>query len=187
MGGADGDGQRVTAGLLHKLLYVLGTGVGRIRSGNLDLVLNAGQGAQLSLDHNAVVMGILHHLTGDGDVLLKGLGGSVDHNGGKAVVDAGFAGLKGVAVIQVQADGQAGLDLGSLHQLYKIGAVGIGTGALGHLKDHRGIALPGSLGDALNDLHIVDVKGADGIAAVVGLFEHFRGCDNRHVHTLLMN
>ena len=45
--------------------YLLGTGVGGIRSGNLDLVLNAGQGAQLSLDHNAVVMGILHHLTGD--------------------------------------------------------------------------------------------------------------------------
>ena len=30
VGGADGDGQRVTAGLLHKLLYVLGTGVGAV-------------------------------------------------------------------------------------------------------------------------------------------------------------
>ena len=185
VGGADGDSQRVAAGALYKLLHVLGTGVGGILCGNLDLILYTGQRAQLGLYHNAVVMGILHHLTGDGNILFKGLGGCVDHNGGKAVIDAGLAGFKGVAVIQMQADGKPRLNLCGLYQLNQIGAVGVGTGALGYLQDDRCVALSGSLGDALNDLHIVDVKGADGIAAVIGLFEHFGGCNNRHVHTLL--
>ena len=62
--GADGDGQRVDAGLGDELLDLFGTGVGSICSGNVDLVLNAGQGAELAFDHDAVVMGILDDLAG---------------------------------------------------------------------------------------------------------------------------
>ena len=118
-------------------------------------------------------MRVIHNLLGDGDVLLKGFGGGVDHNGGKAVVDAGLAGLKAVAVIQVQYDRQAGLDLGSLDQLYQVGAVRIGAGAFGNLQDHRGIALLGSLGDTLDDFHVVDIESADRIAAFVRFLKHF--------------
>ena len=92
--GADGDGQRVAAGLGHELLDLLGAGVGGLVSGDLDLILNAGQSAQLGLDHNAVIVGILHDLLGDLDVLGKGLGGSVDHDGGEAAVNAALAGLE---------------------------------------------------------------------------------------------
>ena len=61
--GADGDGQRVARRcLVDELLDLFGTGVGGVLGGNLDLVLDAGQRAQLGLDHNAVVMGILDHL-----------------------------------------------------------------------------------------------------------------------------
>ena len=60
--GADGDGQRVAAGLGDELLHLLGTGVGRLVGGHLHLVLDAGQGAQLGLHHHAVVMGVLHDL-----------------------------------------------------------------------------------------------------------------------------
>ena len=48
--GADGDGQTVTAGAGYELFDFLGTGVGSALSGNIDLILDAGQGAQLSLD-----------------------------------------------------------------------------------------------------------------------------------------
>ena len=130
-------------------------------------------------------MGILHHLAGNGDVLLEGLGAGVDHNGGEAVVDAGLAGLEAVAVVQMQADGQAGLNLGGLHQLDKVGAVGIGAGTLGNLQDHRGVQLFAGLGDALNDLHIVDVESADGVAALVGLLEHLGRSNQRHSNDLL--
>ena len=130
-------------------------------------------------------MGVLHHLLGDLDILSEGLGGGVDHHGGEAAVDAALAGLEAVAVIQVQADGQAGLDDGSLHQLHQVGVVGVGPGALGDLEDQRGADFLGSLGDTLDDLHVVDVEGADGIAAVIGLLEHFFRSYKGHWKVLL--
>ena len=132
-----------------------------------------------------MVVGILHHLAGQGNVFGKGLGGSVDHHGGEAVVNAALADLKAVAVIQMQADGQAGLNDGGLHQLHQVGAVGIGAGALGHLQNQRCLQLRSRLRDALNDLHIVHVEGADGIAALIGFFKHFLRSNQRHDHDLL--
>src|SRR5699024_3677789 len=107
--GADGDGQRVAAGLGDELLNFLGTGVVRVLGGNLDLVLHASQSAQLGLDHNTVIMSIFHNTLGQLNVLSEGLGRGVDHDGGEAAVDAALADLEAVAVIQVQSDGQASL------------------------------------------------------------------------------
>ena len=179
--GADGDGQGVAARLGDKLLHLLGVGVVGLLGGDLHVVLDAGQSAQLGLYHHAVVVGVLHNLLGDLDVLLEGLGGGVDHDGGKAAVDAGLAGLKVGAVVQMQHDGDVGaLDDGGLHQLHQIGVVGVGPGALGHLEDQRSIQIPGSLSDALDDLHVVDVERADGVSAVVGFPEHFLGSNKAH-------
>ena len=133
-------------------------------------------------------MGVLDHLFGALDVLSERLGGQVDHDGGEAVVDAGLAGLKAVAVVQVEHDGNLGaLDHGGLHQLYQIGTVGVGAGALGYLKDHRCLLLTAGLGDALDDLHVVDVEGSDGVTAVIGLLEHLSGSDQCHNNHLLKN
>ena len=171
--GADGDGQRIAAGLGYELFYFLGTGVGGGVSSDLDFVLDAGQSAQLSLNDDTVVMSVLNDLAGDLDVLGEGLGGGVDHDGGEAAVDAGLAGLEVGAVIQMQSDGDLGaLDDSSLHQLYQVGVVGIGAGALGDLQDNGSLLLAAGLGDALNDFHVVDVESADGVAAVVSLLEH---------------
>ena len=89
MGGTDGDGQGINTGLGDELLDLFGTGVGADRVA--DLVLDAGQGAQLALDDHAVVMGILDDLAGQGDIVLKGLGGSVHHDGREAAVDAALS------------------------------------------------------------------------------------------------
>jgi hypothetical protein len=118
-------------------------------------------------------MGVLDHLLGNLDVLSKGLAGGVDHDGGKAAVDAALAGLEAVAVVQMQADGQAGLNDGGFHQLDQIGVVGVGPGALGDLEDQRGVDFLGSLSDPLDNLHVVDIESTDGITAIVGLLEHF--------------
>ena len=115
--GADSNGQRITAGLGDELLHFLGMGIGGSLGRNHDFILNAGQGAQLRFHHNTVVVGIFHHLAGNGNVLGKRLGGCVDHNGGKAVFNTGAAGLKAVAVIQMQHDGQTGFNDSSFHQL----------------------------------------------------------------------
>ena len=84
----------------------------------------------------------------------------------------------------MQADGQAGLNDGGLHQLDEVGVVGVGAGALGHLQDQGGVDLLGSLGDALDDLHVVDVESADGVAAVIGFLEHLGSCYKGHWNLL---
>ncbi len=185
--GADGDGQGVAAGLLNKFLHLLRAGVGGILGGDLHVVLNAGEGAQLGLYDDAVVMGILHHLLGDFNVLREGLGAGVDHDGGKAAVDAALAGLEVRAVIQVQRDGDIGaLNNSGLHQLHQIGVVGVGAGALGHLQDQGGVDFLGSFRDALDDLHVVDVESADGVTAGIGLFKHLGSSYEGHGKNLLM-
>ena len=133
-----------------------------------------------------MVVGILHHLLGDLDVLLKGLGGGIDHHGGETAVHAGLAQLEAVAVVQVQADRQAGLSDGGLYQLDQIGMVSIGPSALGDLEDQGGVDLFGRLGDPLDDLHVVDIERADSVSAVIGLFEHFSGRYQWHNDHLLL-
>ena len=50
-------------------------------------------------------MGILHHLLGQGDIVLEGLGGRINHDGSESAVNTGFAEFEAVAVIQVQRNG----------------------------------------------------------------------------------
>jgi hypothetical protein len=45
--------------------------------------------------------------------------------------------------------------------------------ALGDLQDQRSPQILRGFGDALDDLHIVDVERADGVSARIRLFEHF--------------
>ena len=176
--GADRNCEGVAAGALHKLLNVFGTGVGGVLCADLDLVLDSGKRSQLCLDDDTVVVCILDDLTGKSDVVLKRLRGSVDHNGGKAAVDAGLTKLKAVAVVKMKRNGQTCFDNSSLHQLHKIGVICIGTGALGHLKDERCIELCCSFGDALNDFHVVDVESSYGVTALIRFLKHF-GCGNQ--------
>ena len=132
-----------------------------------------------------MVVGVLDDLFGDGDIVLHRFGGGVDHDGGKTAVDTVAAKLIAVAVIQMQADGQTGLDDGGLHQLYQIGVVGIGAGTLGNLQDQRGAEVLGSFGDALDDLHIIHVERADGIPTVIRFFKHLPGGNKWHNDHLL--
>ena len=181
VGGADGDGQGVTTGAGHELFDFLGTGVGSSLSGDVDFVFDASQGAQLSLDNNTVIVSVLNDLLGDLDVLLEGLGRSVDHDGSEAAVDAGLAGLEAVAVVQVQSDGNFGaLDNSSLNQLHQVGVVGVSAGTLGNLQDNGSLLLLASLGDSLNDFHVVDVESTNSVAAVVSLLEHLGSSNKSH-------
>ena len=131
-------------------------------------------------------MRVLDNLLGDLDVLGKGLGGSVDHDGGKAAVDASLAGLKVGTVVQMQNDGDLGaLNDSRLDELDEVGVVCIGARALGNLQNHRRMLFLARLGDALDDFHVVDVESADGVAAVVCLLEHFGRSYQCHDTSLL--
>ena len=190
--GADGDGKRVASGALNELLNVLGTGVAGILSGYVDLILNAGESAELGLNDNAVVMSVLNDLLCDLDVLLEGKTGLIDHDGAEAAVDAALAELEGITVIEVNNDrkiktgGLLSVLNSSLDELHKIDMLCVVAGALGNLKDKRSVKLDGRLSDSLNDLHVVNVESADCVAAVVSFLEHFFGSYDSHCKHLLL-
>ena len=85
----------------------------------------------------------------------------------------------------MQGDGDLRiLDNGGLDQLYQIGVIGISARSLGHLQDHGAFQFARGLGDALNDLHIIDVECADRVSAVISFPEHFFRCYQRHFSIL---
>ena len=140
-----------------------------------NVVLNAGELAELGLYDNAVRVRIFNDLLGNLNVLLVRHGGAVEHNGGKAAVDAGLANFKVRAVIEVQRDRdiRALLDSG-LYHLNEVGVVRVSAGALGNLKDNGSLLLLAGLGNALHDLHVVHIESADSVTAVVSFLEHLR-------------
>jgi hypothetical protein len=89
--------------------------------------------------------------------------------------------LIAVAVIQMQADGQTGLDDGRLHQLDEIGVVCVGAGALGHLKDQaeRFRSLAASVMPWTISI-LLTLNAPMAYPPVIGLFEHFGCCYQRH-------
>ena len=178
--GADGDGKGIHTGAGNEFLYLGRIGKLSVRLTDIDSVLDARQLAQLTLNHDAAVMGIFHDLAGHGNILLKAQLGAVDHDGGKTAVDAVLADLEAVAVIEMQGDGNIGIQYGSLYQLGEVNMLGVLAGAGRDLQNHGSLLQLGSLGDRLNDLHVIDIEGADGIAALVGFAEHFLSSDQWH-------
>ncbi len=172
VGGADRDCQRVNAGAGYEILNL--RRIGKLMVVRNHVVLNAGELAQLSLYDNAVCMRILSNLLCNLNVLLVRHRRTVEHNRGKAAVDAVLAELEGVAVVKVQGDRDIrALDYSRLNHLEQIGVVRVSARALGYLQDNRSLLLLASLRDTLNDFHIVHVESTDGVAAVVSFLEHF--------------
>ena len=85
----------------------------------------------------------------------------------------------------MQGDGQTGLLSGGLDHAVQIGVTGILTGRAGNLQDNGAVQLLAGVNDTLDDLHVVDVESADGVAALVGLLEHFFGVYECHSLFLL--
>ena len=171
--GADGNGQAVHPRGPNKLLHLVGVGIGGVLRRDIHVVLNAGQTAQFPFHHHAVLVGVLHHLAGEGNVVGKGMLGPVDHHRGKAPVNAGLADGKVLAMVQVKGNGQARILYGG--QFHQVAVLGVFPGPGGHLQNQRRAHFLGRLRNALDNFHIVDVKGADGIPALVGLLKHFCG------------
>ena len=77
--------------------------------GHIDVIFYTGQSAQLAFDNNAALVGIVYDPAGQLDVFFKRKVRTVDHNGGKSAIDAGFADFKGVAMVKMHCDGQIGI------------------------------------------------------------------------------
>ena len=72
--GADSYCERIAACALNKFLHILGTGVGRVLSFYVDLVLYPRESTELSLNDNAVIVSVLNDLAGKRDIIFEWLG-----------------------------------------------------------------------------------------------------------------
>ena len=178
--GADGDRKRVDARAGGEFLDLVGRGEHRVVIGDVHVVLNARELSQLRLYDDAVRMRVFDDLLGDGDILLPGLAGSVDHDGGEAAVDGRLADFKVSAVVQMHRDRDIRRLDRSLHEVTQVHGVRVLSRARRNLKDDGGTALVCRFHDRLDHFHIVDVECADRIAACIRLFEHFSRSDQRH-------
>ena len=150
-------------------------------AGAHDAVLDAADGTDLSLDGQALVMGVSHQLLGLGNVLVDGVVGTIEHDGGEAGLDAGLGALVG-AVVQMQRhrhrDAQAlvhGLD----HSGDRLETGHVLAGALRDTQDHRALHGLGLQQDGLGPLQVVDVELTDAVMAVACLAQHI-GCIYQH-------
>jgi len=178
--GADRDRQRIDAGALEEVFDLFRLGVGVLLG--LDVVFDAGQDAEFAFDGHVELVGVFNHFTGLGDILLIRQVGAVDHDRRKSHIDAALAGLEVRAVVEVQTDRNAlaaGNFLGVFHRALREVAqqrlVRVFAGALGNLKNHRGLGLDAGLNDGLELFHIVEVVRRDRVFALHRLGEHLFG------------
>ena len=171
---ADGDGERVDAGAFDEFLDFVGARVGGILCADIDIVLDARQFSKLALDDDALRVRVVNDFLRQLDVVLEAVLGAVNHDRSEAVVNAGFADVEIRAVVKVKADGQIRVLQRRLDEMDEIGRLRVFARARGDLQNQRRVFFLRRLGDALDDFHVVDIEGANGVSALIGFFEHFR-------------
>ena len=152
-----------------------------------DAVLLAADGANLSLNGQAVVMGQGDQLGGLGDVLVDGVVAAIEHDGGEAGGNAGLRTLIG-AVIQMQGNGNG--DAQALVHGLDHGGNGLETGhifagTLRNTEDDGGVHLLCSEQNALGPFQVVNVELTDGIVAIACFQQHI-GSIYQHITYLHM-
>ena len=176
---ADRDRQRVDAGLGNEVHDLFGLGI--VAYLGSYLVLDTGQHAQLALDRDVVLVGILDDLAREGDILVIGQGRTVDHYRREAHVDAALAQLEAVAVVEMQDDLRLlpaqllGILDGTLGHVAQQRLVGVVARTLRYLQNHGRLGLGRSHDDRLQLLHVVEIECRNRVTSVNGLLEHLFG------------
>ena len=172
MAGANGNGQRIDAGAVYKILNLVRVSIIGLVGFHADFVFHAGELTQFAFNGDAACMCIIHHFFGNRHVFLIIEMGTVDHNGGKAAVNALLAQLKAGAVIKMQRNRQAGFFHRRLYHMIQIAVMRVFAGRTRNLQNNRGIQFLAGFHNALHNFHIVHVERADRITAVIRLFKH---------------
>ena len=112
MGIADGHGERIHAGFLDKFHRFIRHGVmaadGSRAAFFAFVELGADQMAEFAFHGAIMLVGIIHDLFADFDVFLERFVAGVNHHAGKTLVNAVLAQFEGIAVIEVDGDGDRG-------------------------------------------------------------------------------
>ena len=139
-----------------------------------DTVLLAADGADLSLNGQAVVVRHSNQLGGLGNILVDAVVAAIEHDGGEAGIDAGLGTLVG-AVVQMQRNGNG--DAQALvhcldHGGHGLEAGHVFAGTLRDTEDDGRVHLLCGEQDALGPLQIVDVELADCVVAIARFQQH---------------
>jgi hypothetical protein len=135
------------------------------------VVLGADEHAQFPFHHAVMFVGVFDDPFAHLDIFFKRLVAAVNHHTGEPFVNALFAQLEGIAVIEVDGDGDIGGADGRFDEFLEINGAGILAGALGDLEHDRRFFLLAGLDDGLEQLHVIDVEGAEGVFAFEGFGE----------------
>ena len=115
---------------------------------------------------------IINNFFGERDVLVIRKMGSIYHDGGKSVVDARFAELKRVAVVQMQHDGDREAQFScivdrSLGEMFQECLVCVLAGAARYLEDNRRFCFDACANNGLQLLEIVEIKRRDRYSRII--------------------
>ena len=144
------------------------------------IVLCADQHPQFAFDRAVVFVGVIHDFFANFDVFLERLVAGVNHHTGEAFINTFLAQLEGIAMVEVDGDGNVGEADGGFDEFLEIDRIGVLARALGDLEHQRRFFLLASLNDGLDQLHVVDVEGAEGVFAVQGFGEQVAGMCQWH-------
>jgi hypothetical protein len=174
---ADGDGERIHPGLFHERDRLVRVGVaaafGVTAAFLAIVVLRANQHAEFAFHDTIVLVGVVHNLPANLHVFIERLVRSIDHHTGETFIDTFLAKLEGIAVVQVNGDGNVGKAHGCLDEFLKINRVGVLAGAFGNLEHYRRLLFFARLDYRLEQFHIVHVESPQGVFALERLGEQF--------------
>ncbi len=173
VGVADSDGDGVDAGLADELDGFFGVSVDaslRVMAAFFAFVeLGADELAEFTFDDAIVFVGVVDDFLAELDVFVEGMVAAVDHDAGEAFVDAFLAEFVGIAVVEVDGDGDIGEADGGFDEFFEVDGVGILAGAFGDLEHDGRFFLFAGFDDGLEQFHIVHVEGSQGVFALEGL------------------
>ena len=118
-------------------------------------------------------MCVFYNATSQFNVFFKWEFGTVDHNGGEAAVNTGFADLEVFAVVEVETNVKTRIFHCSFNEFHQVDVFCIFACTCRYLQNKRRFFYLNSFDDTLDDLNVVYVEGTDCILAFVGFLEHF--------------
>jgi len=181
---ADGDGEGIAAGFFDKFDGFFGVRVvaaGGVGTAFFTFVeLGTDQVAELGFHGAVMLVRVFHHFAGDFGVLFEGFVGGVDHDAGETFVDALFAKIERIAVVQVNRDRDVGKADGGLNELLEVNRVGVLARTLGNLEDERGFFFFAGFNNGLDEFHVIDVESTEGVFALERFGEQVFGMCQWH-------
>jgi len=103
---------------------------------------------------------IIDDFARDFDVFVERLVTGVNHHAGEPFIDALLAKFEGIAVVQMNRDGDIRQADGSFDELFEVNRVGVLASPFGNLELDGGFFLFERLNDGKEQLHVVGVEGA---------------------------